>query len=54
MGQIMQNTYFGIVNISIQKKPSPEFHQTITPDGSVANKFSSLPTGTEYTLPVGY
>jgi hypothetical protein len=40
--------------VKTNKKPSPEFHQTITPDGSVANKFSSTPTGTEKKLPVGY
>jgi hypothetical protein len=36
-----------------KEKTSPEFHQIITPDGSMANKFSSPPTGTK-RLPVGY
>jgi hypothetical protein len=35
-----------------QRKPKPGVSSAVTPDGRVANKFSSPPTGN--ILPVGY
>jgi hypothetical protein len=40
-------------HFQFKKKPKPGVSSEITSDGSVANKFSSPPTGTE-RLPVGY
>jgi hypothetical protein len=51
LSRLVIHNHFSIFN---SRKTEPGVSSAVTPDGSVANKFSSPPTGTEKRLPVGY